>query len=262
MEARVELYGDGPGPSPHPSRSSSASTKKSPAGRGRTGSLPCPRRRSEICGAPCSRLSMQSLWCLFSMILRRRWLNSCQTCSSSSMRSCLFPSRLSQCLRSCLRTSLCCARHAAGGTAGGSADDRILFSLQRTMEHTVDIPVPGRGGRISGLQGFLPRQSSTVLHGSLKRISERIVEQIVDFPAGGGLQDFLPGQSSSASSSSPAGVHMVLQIGLVKGFFALFTPKMRSWIRTRGRNCSRVEPIHLGSSCGHLGRWRRRLAPH
>ena len=26
--------------------------------------------------------------------------------------------------------------------------------LQRTMEHFVDIPVPGRGRRISGLQGF------------------------------------------------------------------------------------------------------------
>ena len=24
----------------------------------------------------------------------------------------------------------------------------------------------------------------------------------------------------------------------------------------------RVEPIHPGSSCGHLGRWRRRLDPH
>ena len=34
-------------------------------------------------------------------------------------------------------------------------------SLQRTVEHRVDIPVPGRGGRSSGLQGFLPGQSST-----------------------------------------------------------------------------------------------------
>ena len=79
--------------------------------------------------------------------------------------------------------------------------------LQRTMEQNVDIPVPGRGGGISGLQVFLPRQSSTAQHGSLDRTSERIVEQNVDFLVGGGLQDFLPGQSSSASSSSPAGVH-------------------------------------------------------
>ena len=33
--------------------------------------------------------------------------------------------------------------------------------LQLRMEQNVDIPVPGRGGRIAGLQGFLSRQSST-----------------------------------------------------------------------------------------------------
>ena len=31
-------------------------------------------------------------------------------------------------------------------------------SLQRIMEQNVDIPVPGRGGRIAGLQG-LPREA-------------------------------------------------------------------------------------------------------
>ena len=35
-------------------------------------------------------------------------------------------------------------------------------SLQRTVEHHVDIPVPGRGGRISGLQGFHPGQFKSV----------------------------------------------------------------------------------------------------
>ena len=78
-------------------------------------------------------------------------------------------------------------------------------SFQRTVEQLVDIPVPGRGGGISGLHGSLPGQSSTALP-SLERISERIVEQNVEFPVDGGLQDFLPGQSSSATSSSPAGV--------------------------------------------------------
>ena len=34
-------------------------------------------------------------------------------------------------------------------------------SLQRTTEQHVDIPVPRRGGRHPGLQGFPPRQSST-----------------------------------------------------------------------------------------------------
>ena len=81
--------------------------------------------------------------------------------------------------------------------------------LQLRMEQNVDIPVPGRGGRISGLQGFPPGQSSTVLHSSVERISERIVEQIVDIP-GGGLQDFRPGQSSSSSLHVPAGLSEVL----------------------------------------------------
>ena len=34
-------------------------------------------------------------------------------------------------------------------------------SLQRTIEQHIDIPVPGRGGRISGLQGFPPIVSSS-----------------------------------------------------------------------------------------------------
>ena len=58
----------------------------------------------------------------------------------------------------------------------------VSFSLlQRTMEQNVDIPVLGRGGRNAGLQGFLPRQSSTAQLASQERISERIVEQIVEF---------------------------------------------------------------------------------
>ena len=88
------------------------------------------------------------------------------------------------------------------------------------MEQNVDIPVPGRGGRIYGFQGFLPGQSSTALHGSFQRISERIVEQNVDFPVGGGLQDFLSGQSSSSSSHVPARVSEALDEP-VNGFFAL-----------------------------------------
>ena len=78
--------------------------------------------------------------------------------------------------------------------------------LQRTMEQNVDIPVLGRGGRNVGLQAFLPRQSSTAQLASLERISERIVEQIVDScVVGGGLQDFRPVQSlvSGFSHSSP-----------------------------------------------------------
>ena len=33
-----------------------------------------------------------------------------------------------------------------------------ISSLQRTVEQHVDIPVPGRGGRNAGLEGFPPEQ--------------------------------------------------------------------------------------------------------
>ena len=57
--------------------------------------------------------------------------------------------------------------------------------LQQIMEQNVDIPVFDCGGRITGLQGFLPGQSSTALPSSQKRTSEQIVEQIVNIPSGG-----------------------------------------------------------------------------
>ena len=79
-------------------------------------------------------------------------------------------------------------------------------SLLRTVEHYVDIPVPGGGGGpSSGLQGFSSGQRSTASPSSKKRISERIVEQIVDPVSCGRLHGSLPGQGSS-SSHSPAGV--------------------------------------------------------
>ena len=75
----------------------------------------------------------------------------------------------------------------------GSADDNIP-SLQRIAEQNVAILVPGGGGgRLAALQGFLPGQSSPAPQFSEERISERIVEQIVDIP-GGGLQGFRPVQ--------------------------------------------------------------------
>ena len=116
-------------------------------------------------------------------------------------------------------------------------------SLQRTVEQHVDIPVPGGGGgSVSGLHGFLPRQRSTASP-SRKRISERIVEQIVDPVSGGGLHGSLPGQSSS-SSHSPAGVEeRADEPG--EGFFRTFPKlkKVRRSLRTRGRNCLRT-PAH------------------
>ena len=64
--------------------------------------------------------------------------------------------------------------------------------LQLIAKQNVDIPVPGGGVR--GLQGFPPGQASTTSSFSLERISERIVEQNVEFPVVGGLQDFLPAE--------------------------------------------------------------------
>ena len=69
--------------------------------------------------------------------------------------------------------------------------------LLRTVEQHVDIPVPGGGGSVSSLHGFLPGQRTTSSP-SRKRISERIVEQIVHPVSRGSL----PG---SSSSHSPAG---------------------------------------------------------
>ena len=70
----------------------------------------------------------------------------------------------------------------------------------------MDIPVLGDGGRLAGLHGFLPAQSSAAPQFSEKRFSERIVEQIAHIP-GGDLRVSRPVQGSPASSSfvSPAG---------------------------------------------------------
>ena len=108
-------------------------------------------------------------------------------------------------------------------------------SLQRTVEQHVDIPVPGGGGSVSGLHGFLPRQRSTASP-SRKRISERIVEQIVDPVSRGGLH--------GSTSHSPAGdEERTDEPG--KGVFRTFPQikKVRRLLRTRGRNCLRT-PAH------------------
>ena len=59
-------------------------------------------RKSGICGAPWSRSSTQSLWCLFSTILCRRWWNTCRT-PCASPRSC---SMTSPCAQFCVLRSL------------------------------------------------------------------------------------------------------------------------------------------------------------
>ena len=75
---------------------------------------------------------------------------------------------------------------------------------QQSAEQIIDIPAPRRRRRgQGGLQCLRPEQSSTASLSSAERISERIVEQIVDVPfSGGGLHVFPdPGGSSSSTVS-------------------------------------------------------------
>ena len=61
----------------------------------------------------------------------------------------------------------------------------VLTIALQIAEQIVDTQVPqGRGGN-RRVQGFLPEQSSTATSSSLKRISERTMEQIVDIPSPG-----------------------------------------------------------------------------
>ena len=121
-------------------------------------------------------------------------------------------------------------------------------SLQRIMAQKVDIPVPGRGGRNAGLQGFPREQSSTALHVSQERISERFVEQIADLPVSGGApQGYRPGQSSSSSSHFPAGVPEDADEP-APGVFRAFprTKKVRRPQPSRVRACPPVSAHGLG----------------
>ena len=108
--------------------------------------------------------------------------------------------------------------HGGRGASGG-----LQGFLPGHVEQTVDFPAPCSGVR--RLQGFLPEQSSTATSSSsLKRISERNVEQIaVSRGFGEGLQDFLPGQSSSSSSHDPAR-DSEARDEPGEGFFSHFSP--------------------------------------
>ena len=81
-----------------------------------------------------------------------------------------------------------------------------VLSPLRIAEQIVGTPVPlGRG------QGSLPGQSSPASHSSGKRISERIVEQIVDFPE----------QTVEQIVDGWVRPHLlVLQMRILLGFFA------------------------------------------
>ena len=71
------------------------------------------------------------------------------------------------------------------------------------MEQHVDIPVPRGRGRLAGLQGSSPGQSSTAF-----------VEQIVHIP-GGGLQGFRPRQVQLRLHLSLQLVRMMTRMSLV-----------------------------------------------
>ena len=128
-------------------------------------------------------------------------------------------------------------------------------SLQQTVEQHVDIPVPGGRGPSSGLQGFSSGQSSTALPSSKKRISERIMEQIVDPVSRACLPGSLSGHGSS-SSHFPAGVEeRADEPG--KGVFRTFPQnkkKCEVGFALGVGTDPRVEPIHSGSSAGGLRR--------
>ena len=108
-------------------------------------------------------------------------------------------------------------------------------SSKRTANKIADLPAPRSGVR--RLQGFLPEQSSTATSSSsLERISERNVEQIAVSQVGEGLQDFLPGQSSSSSSHDPA-----------RGFEALDEPGYGVFRTFPQNQKSATQPPHSGS---------------
>ena len=127
--------------------------------------------------------------------------------------------------------------HGGRGVSGG-----LQGFLPGHVEQTVDIPAPRSG--VPRLQGFPPEQSSTATSSSsVERISERNVELIaVSRGFGEGLQDFLPGQSSSSSSHDPARIAEALdEPG--EGVFRTFPQikkKVRNWVRTRVGECTPV----------------------
>ena len=101
-------------------------------------------------------------------------------------------------------------------------------SLQRPVEQNVDIPVVGGSGAGGGLSGFLPGQSSTAFGGA-RYFPPATAEQIVDTPVPRDRRVLHP---ASSSSGLPGTAN--------QGVFRTFPrgKKVRTWARTRGRNCS------------------------
>ena len=226
---------DPPPPSPltpYPSRSSSASTKKSPAGRGRTGSLPCPRRRSEICGAPCSRSSILSLRFLFSMILRRRWFEQLSDVLQFFDALMPVPEQVIEVpkvlpedvpVRTAVRDSQL-AEHLV------EVPTIVSFSSrQRIVEQIVDIPVVGVCGTGGGLSVFLPGQNYSMT-------AEQIVDKVLRRSFSGDLPGFFP-RTVRRSGLRTRSLTFQFQVEVFKIFLKLFTVQgFRPICRTRQNN--------------------------
>ena len=175
--------------------------------------------------------------------------------SSSFVYSHLILSRLSKYPRSYLSMSLCalpCAFRSWRNSWWKCRSTISYSSLQRTVEQHADVPVPGGGGPISGLQGFSSGQSSTATPFSKKRISERIVEQIVDPVSSGRLHGSLS-EHGSSSSHSPAGVEERADEPGEGFFFALFPniiKKCEAGFALESESARQCQPIHAGCSAG------------
>ena len=121
-----------------------------------------------------------------------------------------------------------------------------VLSPLRIAEQIVGTPVPhGRG------QGSLPGQSSTASHSSGKRISERIVEQIVDFPEQTVEQIVYtsPGDGCGLGSSSSAGpADEEFTVG-----FSHFSPWKK--VRSAGQEVSAQLGGHVSSSTLSAHQW-------
>ena len=231
---------------------------RSSAGRGLTASL-ASGRRSGFCGAPWYRLSTARRSCRLSMFLCRRWRTNWWRCAGSSilLRRMMVEQQVD--VLQFVGALVPVAEQVAEQVAEMSnilPDDIPMrtavrdtqlaeqlvevptivsfSSLQRIMEQNVDIAVPGGGGRLADIQGFLCGQSSTG------------VEQIVDIP-NGGLHGSRPGQGSPASSSfqSPAASDDDADEPGIGGFRTF--PRSKKSAKVTPHSSARV-PQHISSS--------------
>ena len=131
--------------------------------------------------------------------------------------------------------------HGRGSVSGsGLQDFRTGQSSSAVSEQTVS-PAPRREGSRGGVQGFSPGQGSTTFPPP-ERISERIMEQNVDFPGGGlhGVQGFLTRQSSAALSEQvPVSAVYAATAPVVE--FMASAPSVHAAPGSSGDDASRVE---------------------